>query len=100
MIINSGKAVYYLSHPDLFFLVQPVQLVFSFLLFFFCWGGGGSSSGQTAEQKLPSSQQASGLITKPLTDINKSIRMYVVFRQSHPGLQIGLLLNPHSAVIR
>ena len=70
--------MYYLSHPDLFFLVQPVQLVFSFLLFFFV-GGGGSSSGQTAEQKLPSSQQASGLITKPLTDINKSIRMYVVF---------------------
>lgn len=69
--------MYYLSHPDLFFLVQPVQLLFSFLLFF-CWGGG-SSSGQTAEQKLPSSQQASGLITKPLTDINKSIRMYVVF---------------------
>lgn len=70
--------MYYLSHPDLFFLVQPVQLVFSFLLFFLL-GGGGSSSGQTAEQKLPSSQQASGLITKPLTDINKSIRMYVVF---------------------
>lgn len=70
--------MYYLSHPDLFFLVQPVQLVFSFLLFFFV-GGGGSSSGQTAEQKLPSSQQASGLITKPLTDINKSIHMYVVF---------------------
>ena len=71
--------MYYLSHPDLFFLVQPVQLVFSFLLFFFVGGGGRSSSGQTAEQKLPSSQQASGLITKPLTDINKSIRMYVVF---------------------
>lgn len=69
--------MYYLSHPDLFFLVQPVQLLFSFLLFF-CWGGG-SSSGQTAEQKLPSSQQASGLITKPLTDINKPICMYVVF---------------------
>ena len=72
--------MYYLSHPDLFFLVQPVQLVFSFLLFFFVGGGGGgSTTGQTAEQKLPSSQQASGLITKPLTDINKSIRMYVVF---------------------
>ena len=69
--------MYYLSHPDLFFLVQPVQLVFSFLLFFLL--GGGGSSEQTAEQKLPSSQQASGLITKPLTDINKSIRMYVVF---------------------
>ncbi|CAH3107930.1 unnamed protein product [Pocillopora meandrina] len=55
------------------------------------------TKGQTAEQKLPSSQQASGLITKPLTDINKSIRMYVVFRQSRPGLQIVLLLNPHSA---
>lgn len=67
--------MYYLSHPDLFFLVQPVQLLFSFLLFF-CWGGGGPP-----QDKLQSknSQQASGLITKPLTDINKSIRMYVVF---------------------
>lgn len=33
--------MYYLSHPDLFFLVQPVQLVFSFLLFFLLGGGGG-----------------------------------------------------------